>query len=110
MMTALHASWAVATPVLLVVVSAGQSRVTFAGTTRLGRVVSLRVSVWTQLLVFPQASVASQRRLMIIAPPQVLLTESVKVTVTGPQPSVAVATPVAVMLVSAGHSSVRLGG
>src|ERR1043166_7416832 len=45
-----------------------------------------------------------------MALPQLLLIESLKLTVTGPQPSKAVAAPVALVVVAAPHSSVRLGG
>src|SRR2546422_11218414 len=66
--------------------------------------------VWTQLLLLPHWSVAVQVRAMSLVPPQPLLTESLKLTFTKPQPSWAVATPVTLVLVLAGHSSTRLGG
>src|ERR1043165_8339913 len=45
-----------------------------------------------------------------MALPQLLLIESLKLTVTGPQPSKPVASPGALVVVAAPHSSVRLGG
>jgi hypothetical protein len=62
------------------------------------------------LVLLPQASVAIQVRAINRAPPQLLLTTSLKVTVTAPQASWEVATPVLVGLVLAGHSRVRLVG
>src|SRR5205809_141989 len=97
-------------PELLVVVSAGHSKTTLVGIMRVGWVVSRTVMVWRQLALLPQSSVAVQRRRMVMVPPQLLLMESVKVTSTDPQVSWAVATPVALVPVSAGHSSVRSSG
>jgi len=74
--TELQVSWAVATPVALVLVSAGHSNVRFAGHVIVGGVVSRTVMVWTQLLLLPHWSVAVQVRAMNLAPPQLLLTES----------------------------------
>ena len=74
--TALQPSEAVATPVALVVVGAGHSMVRLAGAVMLGGVVSRTVIVCTQLRRLPHASVAVQVREMTLAPPQVLLTES----------------------------------
>src|SRR5436190_639135 len=47
---------------------------------------------------------------MTIAPPQMLLTESLKPRVVEPQVSVAIATPVLFVLVFAGHSRTRSVG
>src|SRR6266699_6261359 len=103
-------SWAVATPVALVLVLAGHSSTRLGGQLIVGGVVSCTVMVWTQLLLLPHWSVAVQVRVITLVPPQLLLTESLKLIRTEPQPSVAVATPVALVVVGAGHSSVRLGG
>ena len=109
-MTWLQASCAVATPVAFVVVTAGHSSTTSEGHVRVGFVVSRIVIVWTQLALLPQASVAVQVREMILEPPQVLLTASAYMTTTWLQVSDAVATPVALVEVLAGHSSTTLGG
>jgi len=63
-------SMAVATPVVLVVVTAGQSSVTLAGQVITGAVVSTNVTVWLHWAVFPQASVARQMRVAIKVLPQ----------------------------------------
>src|SRR5439155_17225247 len=97
-------SVAVAAPVLLVLVSAGQSRTTSAGRVRTGLVLSRTVMVCVQLRLLPHSSVAVQMRAMTLAPAQLLLTESAKVMMTDPQPSVAVATPVTLVVGKAGHS------
>src|SRR5262245_13646673 len=110
MVTRLHASVAVATPVAFVVVSAGQSRVKFGGQVITGGVMSRTVSVWTQLALLPQRSVAVQVRAMTTVLPQLVVMTSLKVTVAAPQRSVAVAMPLAAVLVSAGQSKVRLVG
>src|SRR5437867_2455123 len=75
--TALQLSWAVAAPVLFVLVSAGHSSTTLAGQVIVGLVVSRTVIVWTQLTLLPQASVAVQVRAMTFVAPQPLVTESV---------------------------------
>ena len=49
-------------------------------------------------------------REIVLVLPQLLTTESVKVTTAEPQVSTAVALPVLLVLVSAGQSSVTLGG
>ena len=103
-------SVAVATPVALVVVGAGQSSVRLGGAVMTGGVVSLTVMVWTALRLLPHWSVAVQVREMTLALPQLLLTESLKLTLTDPQLSWAVATPVTLVLVLAGHSSTTLLG
>src|SRR5207247_5790800 len=108
--TAPHPSCAVATPVTFVVVLAGQSRVILVGQIRLGRVVSRTVMVCTQLLLLPQASVAVQVRAITLVPPQLLVTESLYRILTWLQVSCAVATPVALVVVIAGHSRTRSGG
>src|SRR5439155_10455633 len=97
-------------PVTLVLVLAGHSSTRLGGQVIVGGVVSRTVMVWTQLAVLPQASVADQVRAMTLVAPQLLVTESLKLRLTEPQPSWAAATPVALVLVSAGHSSTRLGG
>jgi len=69
-------SWAVATPVVFVLVSAGQSKTRSAGQIRLGLVLSTTVIVWTQLELFPQPSVAVQVRAITFVPAQLFVTES----------------------------------
>src|SRR5437899_3282745 len=110
MVTALQPSVAVAIPVTLVRVSAGQSRVRLGGAAIVGGVMSRTVMVCRAEALLPQLSVAVQVRAMTLVPPQLLLMESLKVMVTALQPSVAVATPVTLVRVSAGQSRVRLGG
>src|SRR5262249_37621189 len=103
-------SKAVAWPVVLGLISEVNGTVTSAGRVIVGAVVSRRVMVCTASALLPQASVAVQLRVMTLAPPQVLATTSLKVTTTELQPSWAVAVPVLLGLVSAGHSKVTLGG
>src|SRR6266581_8182988 len=109
-LTAPQPSWAVATPVALVLVSAGHSSTRFGGQVMTGGVVSRTVMVWMQLLLLPQASVAVQVRAMTLVPPQLVMTESPKLRLTALQPSCAVATPVKLVLVLAGHSSTTFVG
>src|SRR5690348_16116878 len=99
MLTEPHPSWAVATPLALVPVLAGHSSTTFVGQVSVGGVVSCTVMVWTALVLLPHWSVAVHVLEMTLAPPQLLVTTSLKVTVTEPQPSWAVATPVALVVV-----------
>src|SRR4051812_23616280 len=110
MVTALQPSVAVALPVTLVVVTAGYSSVTLVGQVMTGGVRSRTVMVCTRLVALPQLSVAVQVRAMILVPPQRFVTESLHVTVARLQPSVAVATPVALVVVTAGQSSTRSPG
>src|SRR6266852_1883010 len=63
-----------------------------------------------QEALLPHASIAVQRREITFAPPQVLLTESLKPIVTELQVSVAVAIPVLFVLMLAGHSKVTFVG
>src|SRR5206468_3711299 len=72
----LHPSWAVATPVALVVVLAGHSRVRLVGAVIEGGVMSRTVMVCKADALLPQASVAVQVRKISLVPPQVLLTTS----------------------------------
>ena len=59
-------SVAVASPfVMLALVSAEHSMVTFGGQLITGGVISLTVIVWLQLAELPQASVAFQMRVMV---------------------------------------------
>src|SRR6266853_4438467 len=97
-------------PVALVLVLAGHSSTRLAGQVIVGGVVSRTVMVCTHLAVLPQASVAVQVRAMTLVPPQLLVTESLKLMLTELQPSRAVATPVKLVLVSAGHSSTTFVG
>src|SRR5258705_9909638 len=57
-----QSSGAVAVPVLLVEVSAGQSSTRSAGTLSRGAVVSFTVGRWTQVRLLPQSPVATQVR------------------------------------------------
>ena len=78
-----------------------------------GARVSRTVRTWLRDVELPQASVAVQVReitLALLELPQLLLVESLKRIVTEPQPSVAVATPKAFVVVSAGHCNVTLVG
>src|ERR1051326_2425212 len=104
---ALQASCAVATPVTLVRVSAGHSRVRLTGQVMVGWSVSRTVMVWTQLELLPQPSVAVQVRAITLVPLQFVLTRSVELMVTALQVSCAVAMPVAFVVVFAGHSRTR---
>src|SRR5678815_5164866 len=103
-------SVAVATPVALVAVFAGHSSVRFAGTVITGGVVSFTVIVWTPMAALLHWSTAFQARLITLVAPHPAVTVSVNVTAVLPQASVAVATPVALVSVVAGHSSVRSAG
>src|ERR1043166_8586785 len=107
MVTGPQPSEATATPVALVVVIAGQSRTRLVGAEMLGGVVSRTVMVCTALVVFPHWSVAVQVRAITLVLPQLVVTTSPKLIVTAEQPSWAVATPVAFVVVMAGHSRVR---
>src|SRR5262245_36929327 len=106
----LQPSETVGTPGTLVGAGVGHSSVTFEGATIVGAVVSRTVINCVPVVVLPQASVALQIREISFAPPQLLLTESLKVTVTLPQPSCAVAVPVFRTFVLAGHSKVKFAG
>src|SRR2546430_15181316 len=110
MAAALHASVAVAMPLALVLVSAGHSKVRSGGQVTTGLVISRTVMVCTQLALLPQASVAVQVRAMTLVAPQLFVTASEERMVTALQVSCAVATPAALVLVSAGQSSTRSGG
>jgi hypothetical protein len=107
---ALQLSVTIGTPVKLVAVLAGHSSVRSGGATIAGAVVSRMVINCVPVAVLPQVSVALQIREINFAPPQLLLTTSLKVTVTFPQPSCAVAIPVFRTFVFAGHSRVRFAG
>src|SRR6267142_1044336 len=110
MVTWLQVSWAVATPVALVLVSAGQSSTRSGGQVMVGLVISRTVIFWTQLIELLHWSEAVQVRRITLVPLQPLLTESLKRTVTWLHVAWAAATPGALVLVSAGHSSTRSGG
>src|SRR6185369_1905928 len=111
MVTCPQVSEPVATPVALVPVLAGYSNVRSAGICMLGAVVSCTIMFCTALLTLPQASVAFQVRAIVRVPPQDdSSTTSLWLIVHDPLASVAVATPVALVLVSAGHSKVRFEG
>ena len=72
----LQASVAVATPVLVVLVSAGQSNVMSIGQVITGLVVSWTVIIWSQLLLLPQASTANHVRMTWKVVPQSAVTTS----------------------------------
>ena len=74
MVTALHVSWPVATPVTLVRMSAGHSSTRSGGQVMLGLFVSMTVIVWRPLALLPQASNAVQVRAMRRALPHKLVT------------------------------------
>src|SRR5260370_28303369 len=105
MATLLQVSCAVAMPVLLVVVFAGQSRTKFGGQEIEGLVVSRTVMVWTAFVELPQASVAVQVRAITFVPAQLLVTTSEKLRVNWLQASSAAAMPVLLVELSAGHST-----
>src|SRR2546426_1091350 len=110
MVTEPQPSVAVAAPVALVRVSPGHWSTRFAGSLSAGGVVSTTVMLWRALALLPHWSVAVQVRAITLVPPQLLLTESLKLIVTEPQPSGAVAGPVALVRVWPGHWSTRLVG
>src|SRR4051794_479901 len=111
MVALLQPSIAVAIPVLLVVVLAGHSSTTFAGTIRLGLSVSRTVMSCVPLVLFPHWSTAVHLRARSVVPPQFVVVLSLYVMVTEPQPSCAVATPVKLVIVLVeGHSSTKFAG
>src|SRR5436309_2593690 len=110
MVTEPQPSWAAATPVTFVRVSPGHSRTRFAGSVSAGAVVSRRVMLCTQLLVFPQPSVAFQVRVMTPVLPQPGAKASVWLIVTAPQVSLPVAEPCVAGVVSPVHSTVLSEG
>src|ERR1051326_4113820 len=75
-----------------------------------GGVVSRTEMLCKQLAVFPQPSVAVQVRVITLLEAQILLTASLKLTVTALQESWAVAVPVAVGAVFAPHGNSRSEG
>jgi hypothetical protein len=110
MVTPLQTSVALAMPVLLVRVSAGQLSVRLGGSVSAGAVESRTVMVCTITLLLLQESSATQRRRIVRALPQLLLTLSLKLTLTALQVSVAVARPVALVAVLPPHSTVTFAG
>src|ERR1051325_9235903 len=108
----LHVSVALATPVLLVEGATVHSRVILVGHTITGGVVSLKLMVWMQLALLPQPSVAVQVRRMVALPVQfVAPKESPKTRLVMPlQVSVALATPVLLVVGATVHSRVILVG
>ena len=91
-------------------VLAGHSKVRFAGNDSVGGVESRTVIVWIAFVTLPQRSRAVHVRWMTFVAAQLVTTESLNVTVAVLQPSMAVAIPVLVVLVFAGHSKVTFGG
>src|ERR1041384_5015073 len=97
-------------PVALVVVTAGHSSIRSGGQVITGGVVSRTMIVCTRLDLLLQVSVAVQVRAITLVLPQLVVTRSLKPIVTWLHPSVAVATPVTLVRVSAGHSRTRSAG
>jgi predicted RecA/RadA family phage recombinase len=91
-------------------VSPGHWSTTFAGNVNVGGVVSITVIICIAVATLPQPSAALHVRETIFVPPQLLLTESLKVTAVALHVSVTVGTPVALVLVFPGHSNVKSGG
>src|SRR6266576_3107336 len=73
LVTALHVSVAVATPVMLVVGATVHSRVISNGQMMTGGTVSLKLMVCTQPLLLPQASRALQVRRIVALPVQLVV-------------------------------------
>jgi hypothetical protein len=96
-------SLASALPLVATVVSAGHSRVIEAGQVIEGAVVSTTSIVWSQLALFPHASVAVHVRTTVTVLPQPGVVSSSELIVKS-QLSVAFALPFDAMLVNAGHS------
>ena len=105
-----HVSTAEAEPFASTLVSAGHCSVTSGGQVISGGVVSTTVMVCTQVELLPDSSVAVHVRTIVPALPQLGSHWLLCVIVTVPQVSVAVAWPVALGVVSAGHSRVTSGG
>src|SRR5947207_2515379 len=112
MVTELQPSCELATPVALVLMSAGHSSTRSDGQLRVGLMVSRTVIVWVQLALLPQPSVAVQVRRMLPLPVQLALpTASTKLMFATPlQVSVAVATPVLFVVGDTVHSRVMAAG
>src|SRR6185369_14672906 len=110
MVTGPFASEAFAVPVLAVVVSAGYSRTRLTGAVRDGAVVSRTIMVWTALELLPLKSVAVHLRMIPNVAPHPLVVTSLKLIVTAPLASVAVAVPRAFVPVLAGYSRTTLAG
>src|SRR5437667_5940523 len=107
---ALQRSCAVPTPVAFAARRSADPSTRSSGQVRTGFVMSRTVIVWTQLALLPQSSVAVQVRAITFVGPQLLVIASVYRIVTALQVSRALATPVALVVVSAGQSSTRLPG
>src|SRR5438067_12891989 len=112
LVTPLHVSVAVATPVLLVVGSTVHSSVMFAGQVITGGTVSSILTLRSSHVLFPQPSVAVHVRVMFVLPVQLVVpnTSTKLMLVTPLHVSVAVATPVLLVVGSTVHSSVMLAG
>ena len=107
MVTAPQLSVAEASPVEPGETSPSHSTVPLAGQEMLGASVSTIVMIWSQLTLFPHASVAVQVRVMTDSPGQLpATTTSDSEMVTAPQLSVAVAAPVAALEAEPSHSMV----
>src|SRR5260370_38674840 len=89
--------------------SAGHCSTMFVGQVMVGGVVSRMVIVCMQLVLLPHWSAAVQVRAITLALPQVLLTLSLQVTGTNPQPACAVATPRMLVAPPLGDLSVLRG-
>jgi len=90
--------------------AAGYSSVTFGGQMITGAVVSRTTIICVQAELLPQRSVAVQWREIVGVPPQPFVVASTKVMETEPPASVAVATPVALVVVLAGHCRIKPAG
>jgi hypothetical protein len=108
--TPLQASIAVALPVATGSVEASQATVTLVGHVITGGVVSTAAIVCGPLMLFPQASVAVQVRVITLVLPQPGALVSAWLIVTSPQVSNPVAVPVVAGLVSPLHSTVAASG
>src|SRR5688572_19174265 len=109
MTTLPQASLPLAVPVALGAVEPVHSTMASGTSPIVGAVVSTRVMVWRPLMLLPHASSAVQVRAMIFVPPHgsSFTTSLKRMETTPPHPSMAVAVPVELVLVAAGHSKVR---
>ena len=101
----LHPSTAVARPAFHVLVSAPHWNTISGGAISAGLRMSAMVMVCTAVLRLPRPSMAVHVRAITLFPTQFSFTTSLKLIVTSPMASSAVAMPVLRVLVSAGHSS-----
>src|SRR5438093_474722 len=107
-----HVSVAVAMPVLSVVGETVHSSVMLVGQVMTGGTVSLKLIVCRQDAILPQPSMAVHVRKIVALPVQLVTSKaSAKVMLAMPlQASLAVATPVLLVVGDTVHSSTRSGG